>query len=237
MAFDAYVPAAEDLMGLYQLCGSEEKVVEYLARLNGIPAETIAPIVRSWISGLPKLPVPSRQRSAPPVLNPPFASVAAAVAKAVSGAPAAARSSTQLPPQVMKIVPPSSAPARGSAGVVAAFRALDSRLNSTTRAQLSDGPRRAPQQPQKLQLVPEEMPVEWNGQRKWLNGGAPTEVLKPDVLGGVGNQRGVGAPLEDAALKAYLERNALVNGWGRLAPTGGGGRKEILPSTWMTRRK
>ena len=269
MAVDTYVPAMEDLMGLYQLCGSEEKVVDYLARLNGIPNEAIAPIVHSWIQALPKLPLPSRQRSAPPALNPPYASVAAAVAKAMassSGAPAAAAVSHgkrqqlqhELPPQVMKIIPPNSAPARGSNSVVAAFRALDSRLNNNTRAQLGHAPpRAAAQQPGNLNLfpsavggkpqmrmlppppVPEDEEVQqWNGQRLMLNGGEPREVLKPDVMGTVGNQRGVGAPLEDAALKAYLERNALVNGWGRLAPTHGGARgKEMLPSTWMTRRK
>ena len=59
------VPSMDDLYGLVKLCGSNDGVVNYLARVYGLEADIIKPTVLEWLSALPPLPPPSRQRSAP----------------------------------------------------------------------------------------------------------------------------------------------------------------------------
>ena len=62
-------PSADDLHGLLKLCGSEEATVAYLARIYNLPAEEIAPTFKAWLRELPPVAPPSRQRSAPPMVN------------------------------------------------------------------------------------------------------------------------------------------------------------------------
>ena len=122
--FAIHAPSPEDLFGLLKLCGSEDGVIAYLARLWSMSTTAIGPTVRGWIKALPDVPPPSRQRSAPPVISP--AVSAFALANATAGQHA------KRPPQVMQIrEPPPSAPVPTSApNLVAAMRALDARLSA-----------------------------------------------------------------------------------------------------------
>ena len=111
-------------MGLYQLCGDEAGVINYLANLYGVAPDVIAPTVASWLADLPALPPPSRQRSAPPILAPAVRSRLAAAAPLHV-------------PNIMRIDPPPSAAGIGqkeNSNLVEAMRALDARLNERSRA-------------------------------------------------------------------------------------------------------
>ena len=67
--YHAVPPSAEDLFALFRLCGgSEPDVVEFLAKLWGTTPLVICDVVRSWLKDMPAVPLPSRSRSAPPVL-------------------------------------------------------------------------------------------------------------------------------------------------------------------------
>lgn len=114
-------PPAEDLQGLYALCGgSEEALITHLAKVHGVPPQDLAPTVLSWLAERPEIPPPSRQRSAPPVL--------AAVDNKGGRAPSILRGVARTRP------PPQSAAAdigRSSldSELAAAMRAVDTRLN------------------------------------------------------------------------------------------------------------
>ena len=217
-------PSLEDLYALRALCGSEEGTIAHLARCFDIPAETCAPVVHEWLEALPPIPPPSRQRSAPPVLAPAaHARIAAALASATGAdipSPFAAASSS------LRIPPGSAPPAPGSGpGVIAAMRALDARLNNSTRS--------SHQHPGLPPSVPEDAPVSY----------MPESYLKPRASGGkavADDGPGVSESETLAAYGAYVERRALVHGQSKhLAPTSfssnSGEGKDAVPSTWMTR--
>ena len=109
-------PPEEDLYGLYTLCGGDERlIIEHLAKVFERAPEDIAQTVRSWLADLPAVPPPSRQRSAPPMI-----------------APSTRLASSSRAYPLPKNVPPLSAPTT-SHDLVAAMRALDNRLNRSTR--------------------------------------------------------------------------------------------------------
>ena len=133
-------PTPADLLGLLKLCGSEDSVVDYLARVWGMDASTIAPTVRGWIKALPAVPPPSRQRSAPPAA-PSFG------APSTSTAVLNLRGKQQPENNVIQIcrikTPPASAPVKPSApALMSAIRAVNARLSGCLPALLS--PRPAP---------------------------------------------------------------------------------------------
>ena len=187
-------PSAADLFGLVQLFGgNEERVIAYLAQVYDLPPHAIQPTVHQWLEQLPAVPPPSRQRSAPPVLAPP-----------VPHAAAAASSSSAI--NIMPIrTPPASAPAHGSADLVRAMRALDSRMNHSTR--VGRQPARLSQQANFEALLPPSVPE--------------------NAMFGY-------EPADQDAAAAYLQREALVHGRGKLEPTSGMAR-DAVASTWMTR--
>jgi len=231
---DLRTPSSDDLHALKKLCGSDDLVVVHLARCYGVPVETIAPTVLRWLKDLPPVQPPSRQRSAPSVMAP------AVMESALRRVVASAR-----PPEVMPVrTPPASAPVKGdSAALVAAMRRLDTRLNNNTQATFGHGKAAAAEmkQPQRatfhhglgLLPVPEELIVYDNA----------AEERKHNLVrnGNLTNGQGADAPKDDAAFAAYMERQAIVYGRGKLAPAGPTnigftGRKEILRADWMTRK-
>ena len=121
------VPSAADLYSLCRLCGDQQGVTAYLARLYDCDSATLAPIVKSWyaIADLPPLVPPSRQRSAPPIL-PPEQPRPPLPYSPHGGAGSLAPSTPLLPA-------PASAPVRrtGSSAdlLVASLRRVDARLN------------------------------------------------------------------------------------------------------------
>jgi hypothetical protein len=237
-----HAPQAEDLIGLYQLCGSEVGVIAYLANLYGVSADVIAPTVRNWLADLPALPPPSRQRSAPPILAP-------AVRHRLASA---------APPHftnIMRIEPPCSAAGIGqkeNSNLIEAMRALDVRLNERARAG-RDGRRGTQSATDTLALperhvgwqnpdrtflghVPEEAPVDYLplASRKGGRGTGACSHLVGREGGGTAPSAAPAAARDDAALAAYLERSTLVHGQGKLAPTSLSGKKGSISSTWMT---
>lgn len=236
MATFSGAPSVEDLYGLYSLCGSEHGVVTYLAKLYGLTPDEIAPTVHGWLESLPAVPPPSRQRSAPPVLNP------ALEARLAHANPRSTLLRIQ-PPDVMRIEVPQSAPcgqnlaAERGQKLVAAMRALESRMNNSTGARAGPNARRA---------VPELHRPGFHVVGP-SNKGLPSveeEAVVDYMPAGLGNKslsllKGNNSVLdqrdhnENEELANYLQRSRLVHGNGRLAPTVGGG-KEVLRSTWMT---
>ena len=116
-------PPAEDLQGLYALCGgSEDALINHLAKVHGLPPQDLAPTILLWLADTPEIPPPSRQRSAPPVL-------------AVTGS-AGGRAAS-----ILRGVPRARPPPQSAAGdigrsssdseLAAAMRAVDTRLNRT----------------------------------------------------------------------------------------------------------
>ena len=222
---DLRTPSSDDLLQLKKLCGSDDLVVVHLARCYGVSVESIAPTVLRWLKDLPAVQPPSRQRSAPSVMAP------TVMENALRRVVASAR-----PPEILPVrTPPASAPVKGdSAALVAAMRRLDNRLNNNVNATFGNGRGAADaKQPQRatfhhglgLLPVPEELIVYDNA----------AEERKHNLLrNGPG---GADAPKDDAAFAAYMERQAIVHGRGRLAPTAGnGGKHEILRADWMTRK-
>lgn len=225
---EIHAPTPEDLFGLLKLCGSGDKVIAYLANLWEISPVTIGPTVKGWLNNLPEVPPPSRQRSAPPLLNPAEAALRARLA----AANVSHRQRGKMgPPEVMRVDPPPSAPVRSTReDVIAAMRGLDTRLNNSTQAKRYNL-LHAPSQPQRanlrvgFQAVPED---------DVLN-------LAPAAVHELHRQAGkyglAGAPMVDDAAAAYVMRHALVHGQGKLAPTGAGSGTKAgsVNSTWMTR--
>lgn len=218
-----HVPTVEDLYGLRKLCGDDDATVSYLSRLYNLPRDAIAPTVKSWLAELPHMPPPSRQRSAPPVVAPGIE----ACLRAAASSSAAGQPKQQTPADVMRIdLPPPSAPVQGKdVNVAAAMRALDSRLNrSTHRRQpiaLPEVPASEPCRFLKLHgglgRVPEEVPIEYIP-----TGHTRAVVARPGA--------------HDGAAAAYLERAALLHGRGQRLEPRSGGKRDVLPSTWMTRK-
>jgi hypothetical protein len=64
----AVPPSMDDLMAVFELCGSRLAVVEFLANMWKVKESDIAATVYSWLVKLPSAPPPSRSRSAPPTL-------------------------------------------------------------------------------------------------------------------------------------------------------------------------
>lgn len=104
--------------------------------------------------------------------------------------------------------PPASAPVKSgsAASVLAAMRALDNRMNRHSNPNAARG-------------VPPTVPEDS------LLFGVARQSEKPEAPRGVD---------EDFAAAAYLQREALVHGRGKLAPNGGG-KGDAVRSTWMTR--
>ena len=199
-------PTPERLHQLLQMCAhNETQVIKLLARSYGLTPEEIAPTVKGWLEDLPAAAPPSRQRSAPGALT----------GASSMAAPFPRVPDQRMPPNVLPIKPPpASAPTRPAAKeVMAAMRAIDTRLNGSTRA---DG--RAPAAPKanRLALVPEHAPFQPLANMGSDNGphDEPTD--------------------EDSMAKAYVQMQALVHGRGRIEPCTGGQRSAVA-STWMTR--
>ena len=132
------VPSPEDLLGLRKLMGSNAKTVEYLAKLYNMETEAIRPTVEEWLAALPRIPPPSRQRSAPAEF---FSPVALEMRLK-----AAAAASKRGPAQILEVnLPPPSAPVQGRGRAAsgdrlqtqAAMRALNTKLNSRAIAAYS----------------------------------------------------------------------------------------------------
>jgi len=216
--FQIHAPTPDDLFGLLKLCGSEKGVIDYLARLWNMEASTIAPTVRIWIKALPAVPPPSRQRSAPPLISP------AVSAFALARAPAAQRA--MRPPDVMRVEPPPSAPVQSSReAVIAAMRGLDARLNQNAAGKYS--------------LLNAGPSIRGGGaQRVTINplGRLPEHAQVDYTKGGLDLRPGEGGTAPEAA-DAYIARQAMVHGQGRLAPTGAGAgtKRGETSSNWMTR--
>jgi hypothetical protein len=123
-------PTPEHLHSLLRMCGSEQGVVNLLAKSYGLSPDAIDETVRQWLSDLPGIVPPSRQRSAPPIFcaKPPSALI-------TMYPPSASRGAEVLPIRT----PPASAPVKSGAELVTAMRALNHRLNQrvSTRAPLS----------------------------------------------------------------------------------------------------
>ena len=196
-------PTPEKLFDLLMLCANNEtQVIRLLARQYELPPDAIAPTVKNWLAELPSAPPPSRQRSAPPQLAGP------------SAMPFPRVPDPRMPPTVLPIKPPpASAPTQSAAkDVMAAMRAIDSRLNSSTRA---DDPRGPKHSSNRLALVPEHAPFQP------LRGGLKGDDVDP-------------ARSDDDIAKAYVQMQQLVHGRGRLEPAKGGAHNAVA-STWMTR--
>jgi len=204
---DLKAPSTEELLRLYKLCGSEAQVTALLAKQHRLTPEALAPTVRKWLAALPEIPPPSRQRSAPPSLVAP----AMSTPFATSVAGAAAR-----PAEVVPIrPPPASAPVRSSgADVIAAMRALDSRLNSSALAQHST----------------KVTPLAPKSQRAVLESGLN---FRPNLLPSSVPEHEEALDGVDDEAAAYMARTALG---ARLEPKGMGGKRDPIASTWMTRR-
>jgi hypothetical protein len=190
-------PPEEDLYGLYVLCGGDEhQILEHLAKFFKRAPQDIAPTVRSWLADMPAIPPPSRQRSAPPkVANQGVAPGVRLMASGPFSAPKA---------------PPHSAPTTSN-DLVAAMRALDNRLNRSTRGDERGAEPASSRTPPALQpafgagVLPGLQPV-------------PEEVAAVEYS-------------EDAAAR-YVQR---ATGNERLAVAGVNVQDKLLRSTWMTR--
>jgi len=248
-SFFRQAPSVEDLTKLYELCGGDDdQVIAHLAKLFGLPPEAIASTVRTWLKMLPAVPPPSRQRSAPAVM-------------AAEVGPLGVPKKAGMGSQMVKIQPPASAPVPGRE-VIAAMRALDSRINKTNysmhgntpwRMQRANDFRSAFQQPE--YSVPEDHAVNhmrldhvWSEAPRREAGTAvadhpaaasvavaATSPLEFRRL--IGNHGGSSSSssTNDKNLEAYLERQAIVHGQGKLAPAQPGSKVGGTSSTWMTR--
>jgi hypothetical protein len=192
-------PSPEELFKLLRLVGgSHDQVVALLAKQYDLPPDVIAPTVLGWLEQLPEAPPPSRQRSAPPNLAP---------SNVVHRFP------SSKGPEILPIkTPPSTAPAvaaRGNmTGLMAAMRAVDSRLNQSTqasfshKAKASEAPMGAVGGQQAMRLMPPSVPED-----------APLVdmdfLLRDDVVGR--------KQTDDPALRAYMERYTIMHGSGVLA--------------------
>lgn len=253
-------PTPADLFGLLKLCGSEDGVTEYLARLYGMEASTIAPTVHGWIKSLPTVPPPSRQRSAP-----------AAPSSFQSGSmtvvdPRGRQQQQQQPGGVIQIcrikTPPASAPVRNSADISAGLRAINARLSECGSARplscyplCHPCPRSAATHHRAVFFA--ICAPAFLGTDESAHGRNPLTSTQRVTVGGVG--RGTfraslgplppsvpeGAQLdfdfgsdqnapqnsEVAALAAYMERSKFLHGGTKLAPNVGAGLKGG-PSGW-----
>lgn len=220
-------PTPDELQRILKLCGNEAGVIALMAKQYGLPAEAIAPTVRGWLAALPPLPPPSRQRSAPANLD---AHLNSLVATRRGGKELPYPGALPTPPSAGSRpgVPPASAPVQGRAStaeVVAAMRALDSRLNSASVAKNA------------LAVKPSTQ------QRAGAGGGIlllPPTVPEHVPLALLDASPGFAAPEikgldEDMEAAAYLQRAALVHGQGRLEPRAGG-HGDVVRADWMTRK-
>jgi hypothetical protein len=196
-------PSHEELFRLKALCGgNEESIVALLAKTYKLSPTAIAPTVRQWLAELPAAPPPSRQRSSPPVL----ATAPKGRTETRSSALAA------RPPDVLPIrTPPASAPVLGSSDVVAAMRALDSRLNRQTVA--SNSTRVLPD-------VKAQRAEFHTAFRPMLPSTVPEEA---EDEGGAGVDAALAATWRARQAQSILE------------PSGIGMKRDPVRSTWMTR--
>ena len=219
-------PSEEELFKLLKLCGSEERVVIFLARTFGLAPEQIAPTVMSWLAELPEVPPPSRQRSAPPDLSP---------ERYAAWSPgytlAGIRRQANRIPDILPIrTPPPSAPVHGSGTeLMASIRSIDRRLNRSTQA-------KGLQRNMALHLVPPQH-VEFNPSLRMLPASVPEDSRVdhpataqapvpsiPESQPPRVQQRAVadlgkkpkGAISNDDALKAYIERHTMLHASGSL---------------------
>ena len=202
---------------MLKLVGSEEKVIEYIAKQYGLSVDQVAPTVKGWLAALPAVPPPSRQRSAPPLL----------ALNASANASSLRRHQYNNVPSRAEVIPikppPASAPTgASSAEVMAAMRSLDARLNARNAGRAlpdQSGARRIERH--QLALLPPSVPE---------NGPLMVFDAKP--------QEATGQQAADEALAAYMQRSVLVHNAGRLANAGVGSNptaQEAVRSNWMTR--
>eukprot|EP00325_Prymnesiales_sp_UTEX-LB-985_P003127 CAMPEP_0174694808 /NCGR_PEP_ID=MMETSP1094-20130205/1321_1 /TAXON_ID=156173 /ORGANISM="Chrysochromulina brevifilum, Strain UTEX LB 985" /LENGTH=218 /DNA_ID=CAMNT_0015891145 /DNA_START=140 /DNA_END=796 /DNA_ORIENTATION=+ len=196
-------PPQEELLKLLQLCGSKDELTAFLAKVQGVSPATIAPMVTEWIAALQPLPPPSRQRSAPPALAP--------------GLTDPWRSAQQHLLRRPAKLPPCSAPTPQSAtSMMAAMRAIDSRLNRSTQASYSERKASAASKGERLSVhrsmhsllpptVPEDAPLaQAHGIHDAVHMIDMDSLLRGNTLEEKKN--------EDQNLKAYMERHACVHG-------------------------
>ena len=213
-------PDPDDLYGLYKLCGSEDAVVEHIAKACGVEPVQIRQQILACLAQLPEVPPPSRQRSAPPVVAPEQRVLAQTAANSNS----LFRGGSTGGPDVLRVrAPPQSAPATGSRGdIAAAMRALDSRLNQSSRARFSH----------RAAEVDMALPGPPSAAAAWA--GMPNSAAVGPVWLGM-----PGVPEEseqadgDEAASRYLERSAIGAGIAAVQPDQR--LKEPLASSWMTR--
>jgi len=206
---DLTAPSPEELRTMLKLCGSKEALIAFLAKKKGLPQATIAPAVLAWLSELELGPPPSRQRSAPPVLMPAFLS-------------------TRNRPAGLAAVkaPPCSAPMQSAGEMMAAMRAIDSRLNRSTQASYSGRKASAAPRAQRLDvnpplhLLPPAVPPLDNAAHPALLQAHRPDALHDEVhridmdslLRGDALEQKMQKGADDQALKAYMERHACVHG-------------------------
>ena len=209
-------PSAEDLYGLYKLCGDREAVVEHLARSFGVSVPTIRPTVLSWLDSLPRVPPPSRQRSAPPAVE----------QRNTADCSAAGATGTSPMAPALRAPPPSAPVVRQD--LAAAMRALDSRMNHASHAKSAGASAEMTSAFPRCVHTSTQTSFSASSHRSSLQSlpRVPEEVnymphgLVPRV------------PIDDEAASRYLERSGVGV---RLAPTQVALKEPLLPSTWMTR--
>ena len=214
----------DELHRLLHLTGSKEQVVELISGRHG--RESAAAAERAIADTVLPMPPPSRQRSAPPDLMPTLPAPQGRRGFAVRRGP------DILPVQS----PPASAPVQNVANVMAAMRAIDSRLNGRTQATYSQ--RKTSMTPVSQQLtvdptfhmlpssVPEDALLVDNSEHghqhmHQAGGGQAHQVHRIDMdslLRGDALEQNIQLnSADDQALRGFMERYACVHGGGALA--------------------
>jgi hypothetical protein len=209
------VPSAADLFSLRQLCGDEQHVTDYLAKVYACESSTLAPLVRAGyvIANLPPAVPPSRQRTAPPSML--------------------AAETHKLPPTVPMPPPPASAPLGRAASsaelLVASVRRVDALHGGVQAAAASLRRMNAQLHTRSSSILP-SLPASLPEDRAVCDIPAPTALARAPPAADVHPPGG-----SDDALTAFLARHA-QNRNGHIAPSAGAPRGGAIPSSWMTRR-
>ena len=129
-AVAAAPPTLEDLVALYRLCGGDKlEVVYFLANLWRVDPDSIGPTVVSWLADMPPVELPSRSRSAPPVLPPALRERLASAS--LRAGPLLPRSyGHQRRPKVPALTAPVAGSQASFAAVLAGLYEASTRLNS-----------------------------------------------------------------------------------------------------------